>query len=295
MIKSRTHSLKGSPSTEKLPSPSPPRMTALPSSSGTTFTPRSLYPMSPQLIFGEEIIHYSHQQHALSMINLPDLFRCAGCLEDGAGKRYTCQQCDFHLHEFCALPYPNQLLKNHPFHYQHNFYFHSKPAKGGIAKSRCDICGEPMKGYAFRCGACSFSMHPCCEMLPVDIVISNHPHKLQLLPPAASSSADLGFVCGECKKRRSGRVYGCTVCGYYLHAVCAKSIVNGLYDSGIKGTEKHTSKLGAAARLASRVVSNFIGGLMESIGEGLGQALVQNVTKGKARQPKKKKKKEREG
>lgn len=151
--------------------------------------------------------------------------------------------------------------------------------KSGIAKSRCDVCGKPIKGYAFRCGTCSFQMHPCCEMLPKDIIFSNHPHTLELLPPAASSSADPGFVCGECRRRRSGRVYRCTVCDYHLHAVCAKSIVNGLHDNDIKGVEK-PSMLGAAARLATRVVCNFIGAVVEALGEGVGEALVQNVAKG---------------
>lgn len=123
-------------------------------------------------------------------------------------------------------------------------------------------------------------MHPCCEMLPGEIVFSNHPHTLQLLAPTASSSADPGFICGECRRRRSGRVYRCTACNYYLHAVCAKSIVNGLHDNGIKGIEK-PSMFGAAARLASRAVISFIGGLMEGLGEGVGGVLVQNVPKGR--------------
>lgn len=286
MIKSKTHSLKRSLSTEKPPSPPPPPpTTTFPSSSSvTTFAPRKPplieFPTSPQLILGEEIIHSGHPQHPLSKINLPDLFTCAGCREYGAGKRYTCQPCDFQLHEFCALASPNQVLESHPFHYQHQLFFHSKPVKSGIAKSRCDACGKPIKGYAFRCGTCSFQMHPCCEMLPEDLVFSNHPHTLQLLPPTASSSTDPGFICGECRKRRSGRVYRCTACDYHLHAVCAKSIVNGLHDHGIKGIEK-PSMLGAAARLATRVVFDFIGGIIEGLGEGVGEALGQNVVKGR--------------
>ncbi|KAF8014975.1 hypothetical protein BT93_H0695 [Corymbia citriodora subsp. variegata] len=286
MMKSREHSFERSQTTEKLASPPPPQPTTLPSSSLTAFDPRKPplveFPMSPQLFLGEEIIHASHPRHHLSKINLPDLFTCAGCREDGAGKRYTCQECDFHLHEFCALASPNQVLKSHPFHYQHDLFFHSKPAKSGIAKSRCDVCGKPIKGYAFRCGTCSFEMHPCCEMLPEDIVVLNHPHTLQLLPPTALSSVDPRFICGECRRKRSGRVYGCTACDYYLHAVCAKSIVNGLHDNGIKEREK-PSMLEAAGRLVSKVVSVFFGGLAESLGEGVGQVLVQNFAQGGAR------------
>lgn len=134
MIKSRTHSLKRSQSTEKLPSPPPPPpTTTLPSSSETTYTRRKSlsveFPTSAQLILGEEIIHSSHPQHALSKIDLPDLFKCTGCQEYGAGMRYTCQLCDFQLHEFCALASPNQVLENHPFHHQHDLFFHPKPGE----------------------------------------------------------------------------------------------------------------------------------------------------------------------
>ncbi|XP_030523362.1 uncharacterized protein LOC115735928 isoform X2 [Rhodamnia argentea] len=275
MIKSKTHSLERSPSAEKPPSPPPPPPPPPPRK-----PPLVEFPTSPQLILGEEIIHSGHPQHLLSKIDLPDLFTCAGCREYGAGKRYTCQLCDFQLHDFCALASPYQVRESHPFHYQHQLFFHSKPVKSGIAKSGCHACGKPIKGYAFRCGTCSFQMHPCCEKLPEDLVFLNHPHTLQLLPSTASSSADPGFICGECRRRRSGRVYRCTACDYHLHVVCAKSIVNGLHDHGIKGIEK-PSMFGAAARLASRVVLDFIGGLIQSLGEGVGEALVQNVAKGR--------------
>lgn len=85
------------------------------------------FPTSPQLIFGEEILHFSHPQHPLSMVDLPDLFNCVGCKEYGSGKRFVCQQCDFQLHDFCALAPP--ALKAHPFHSQHSVLFHSKPGK----------------------------------------------------------------------------------------------------------------------------------------------------------------------
>ena len=89
--------------------------------------PHVEFPTSPQLIFGEEILHFSHPQHPLSMVDLPDLFNCVGCKEYGSGKRFVCQQCDFQLHDFCALAPP--ALKAHPFHSQHSVLFHSKPGK----------------------------------------------------------------------------------------------------------------------------------------------------------------------
>ncbi|KAL1134070.1 hypothetical protein V6Z11_A12G081700 [Gossypium hirsutum] len=142
-------------------------------------------------------------------------------------------------------------------------------------KSRCDICAKPTKGYVFKYNACSFQMHPCCAMLSSEINFSVHPHMLRLLP-SPSTVDPSSFSCGECNRKRSGRVYHCTTCDYHLHAVCAKNMVNGLQANGIKGMDK-PSMLGIAARLASQVVIEFIGGLIKGFGEGVGQVLVQTT------------------
>ncbi|CAK9183440.1 unnamed protein product [Ilex paraguariensis] len=233
------------------------------------------YPTSPQPTLGEDMLHYSHSKHPLAKVMLPELFTCAGCKEYGAGKRFTCKQCDFQLHEFCALSPP--ALKNHPLHGQHQLVLHPKPKTGGIVWPRCDVCGKATKGFTFRCSACSFQMHPCCAMLSGEMNFSTHSHSLKLLPPmmTSSSNTEPGFVCGECKRKRSGRLYGCTVCEYHIHAVCAKAMINGLQANGIKPPEK-PNMLGTAARLASQVVIEFVGGLIEGLGEGFGQALIQN-------------------
>lgn len=161
-------------------------------------------------------------------------------------------------------------------------YLQTKSVKGGIAQSKCDVCSKPIKGYAFRCNACSFQMHPCCAMLSSEISLQSvHPHTLRLLPAptALSSGSDPSFVCVECRRKRSGtRVYHCTVCDYHLHAVCAKNMINGLHENGIKNREK-PSVLGTAARLASQVVMEFIGGLIEGLGEGVAEVFVQDVTR----------------
>ncbi|KAK1555968.1 hypothetical protein Q3G72_033958 [Acer saccharum] len=253
----------------------PPRSTSFPG-------PRNRspeFPTSPQLIFGEERFHVSHPQHPLAQIDLPDLFTCAGCKEHGSGKRFTCRQCDFQLHVFCALA--PQSLQNHPLHCQHQLLLNTKPVKGGIMKSRCDACGKPTKCYSFKCSACSFQMHPCCAMLSNEITYPLHPHTLKMLPVTASTMTNgdqPGFVCGECKRKRSGKVYRCTVCDYHLHAACAKDMVNGLLDNNIKEPGK-PSKFGNAARLASQVVIGFLGGLIEGFGEGVGEVLIQTMTR----------------
>lgn len=150
-------------------------------------------------------------------------------------------------------------------------------AKNGILKSRCDICAKPSKGCAYRCTACSFQMHPCCALLSPELEVATHPHPLGLLA-AFNPATDHEYFCGECKRKRSGRAYHCSICDYHLHAVCAKNFINGLQDNGLKGIDK-PSMLGTAARVASQVVAEFIGGLIEGLGEGVGQALLQTMAR----------------
>ncbi|KAL4579160.1 hypothetical protein LXL04_015297 [Taraxacum kok-saghyz] len=254
-----------------------PTNTAMPMNSNSAPLTKSLsvdFPTSPdQSLFGEQMYHFTHSHHPISLVKLSELFTCAGCKERGAGKRFSCQECDFQLHDFCALSPP--FLKAHPLHLQHQLVFHSKPKTGGIRWSTCNVCGKPTKGFTFRCNFCHFQMHPCCAMLSDQINYpSLHDHPLNLL----ASDDNLNSICRECKRRRSGRLYGCRVCNYHLHAVCAKDMINGLKVNGIKNSEK-PSVLGPAVRFASQAVAEFIGGLIDGIGEGVGEALVQNVTR----------------
>lgn len=96
-----------------------------------TKPPLILFPTSPQPpSSGEQLVHYAHSKHPIVQITLPDSFLCSGCKEYGAGKRFSCQQCDFQLHDFCALSPP--VLNSHPFHAQHQLVFHARPKQGII-------------------------------------------------------------------------------------------------------------------------------------------------------------------
>ncbi|KAK6939164.1 DC1 [Dillenia turbinata] len=276
--KSRTFMLKKSTSTTmELPVPT---FTNYPSSNYVLKKSPSLeFPTSPEpIIQGEEILHSIHPRHPLVQVCMPEPFTCMGCKEYGAGNRFVCLQCNFELHEFCALA--PSALKSHPFHAHHHLKFCSKPVKGGMLGTKCNICNKSIKGFSFQCSACSFQMHPCCAMLSTKMNFPIHPHTLNLLPSKSLSSADPSLACGECKKKRSGKIYHCPICDYHLHAVCAKNMVNGLEANGIKGLEK-PSMLGTAARFASQVVIEFIGGLIEGIGEGVGEVLISNMSKGR--------------
>ncbi|WOL12041.1 hypothetical protein Cni_G20805 [Canna indica] len=238
---------------------------------------QSMPTSKPQLqLQGDQLLHFGHPQHPLLRISLPYIFTCMGCKEYGAGNRFRCHTCSFDLHDFCALA--PLALQNHPFHPKHQLAFFTKP--GGFRRSRCDVCGKAAKGYAFRCTTCSFEMHPCCAAMRVEMNFLIHQHPLTLSPAtsvhkAADSSS---MTCNVCRRTRSGQIYRCAACGYYLHAVCAKDMVNGLYVHGFRSPERSSNnKLGTAARMATQALFEIIGGLIEGIGEGIGEALFENI------------------
>ncbi|KAJ1290224.1 hypothetical protein BS78_02G226600 [Paspalum vaginatum] len=227
---------------------------------------------------GGELVHFSHPEHRLSRFDFPYLFLCVGCKEYGAGKRFMCQACGFQLHEFCALAPPS--LHDHPFHPKHrHLLFFAKPA-GGFLRCKCDICGKAVRGFSFRCASCGFDMHPCCAAMARRLELpAVHEHPLLLMPQdGGSAAAETSFVCQVCRRtKRSGQhVYQCLPCGYYLHARCAKDMVNGLYAHGIVPPEKRGA-LATAARVTVNALFGVIGGLIEGIGEGIGEAFVENI------------------
>uniref|UniRef100_A0A0E0M2V1 Zinc finger PHD-type domain-containing protein n=1 Tax=Oryza punctata TaxID=4537 RepID=A0A0E0M2V1_ORYPU len=239
-----------------------------------------------------EMVHFSHPEHRLVRLDFPYLFMCMGCKEYGAGRRFMCQLCGFQLHEFCALAPPS--LHDHPFHPKHqHLLFFVKP--GGFLRCKCDICGKSVKGFSFRCASCSFAMHPCCAAMArrMDLPAA-HEHPLMLAPspsPPATPTTEGGgvvgtsFVCQMCRRcrRSAGQyVYQCMPCGYYLHARCAKDVVNGLYVHGVAPPEKGNA-LAAVAKVTINALFNVIGGLIEGIGEGIGEAFVENIGRSRGR------------
>ena len=87
-------------------------------------SPSIEYPSTVDPSRGEQMLLSCHS-HPLAQTYLSDPFTCMGCKEYGAGTRFTCQHCNFQLHEFCALA--PTTLKSHPFHCQHPLGFCSKP------------------------------------------------------------------------------------------------------------------------------------------------------------------------
>ncbi|RWW48085.1 hypothetical protein BHE74_00045873 [Ensete ventricosum] len=182
-----------------------------------------------------------------------------------------------------ATPNPNlqgdQLL--HFSHPQHPLLQISLPYL-----FTCMGCKEYGAGRRFRCQTCGFDLHDFCALAPP--ALHNHPfhhkHQLVFFMKPAVATGDPSTVCSVCQRKRSGRVYRCAAaCGYCLHAVCAKDIVNGLYVHGLRSPDKPNNMLGTAAKLATQALVGIIGGLVEGIGEGIGSVLMDSIGRGSCR------------
>ncbi|XP_076923672.1 uncharacterized protein LOC143585879 [Bidens hawaiensis] len=101
---------------------------------------------------------------------------------------YSCKDCDYALHKFCAqLPETQQNHLIHPGHklmLDKGFHFHDSSVKAYIPDYRkwvCTICGIKRKRfYSYHCSICVFHMDIiCATMSEQKMDHPSHPHRLQ--------------------------------------------------------------------------------------------------------------------
>lgn len=138
---------------------------------------------------------------------------------------YSCVQCEFFLHRFCAelpqeLPHPS-----HPMHVlvgrkftKPNYYI------------KCNDCACITNGMFFSCKLCTFHLDFKCAMTPNMIKHEAHNHSLTQV-----QTYSLCNGCGKSKEmyeRGPGTTFGCEDCEFYLHKGCAllPAMVNHRWD-----------------------------------------------------------------
>ncbi|KAI7733355.1 hypothetical protein M8C21_013376 [Ambrosia artemisiifolia] len=113
---------------------------------------------------------------------------------------YSCKDCDYNLHKFCAeLP---ETQQNHPLHPGHNLTLTKRNPYTFVPK--CSICKiEQRTFYMYTCSTCEFDIIDivCATMYAQKMDHPSHPHQLQ---------------------RCLGRMT-CDKCRYYVHLDCATS------------------------------------------------------------------------
>ncbi|CAN6887847.1 unnamed protein product [Brassica oleracea] len=95
----------------------------------------------------------------------------------------------------------------------------------------CDVCNRKINHLTdFWCQECMRAYHKKCVECPPESKVPYHPkHPLQLHFPSPKSTIHVGSshynkcnCCGE--NTHEGLYYSCSICDFYLHPVCAKSL-----------------------------------------------------------------------
>ncbi|XP_076911708.1 uncharacterized protein LOC143569762 [Bidens hawaiensis] len=202
----------------------------------------------------EQLQHFSHE-HLLSLVQLqplqknensdtededegkdediddfvveePHVGKCKMCKEEIYSFHlcyYSCKDCDYSLHKFCAqLPLTQP---NHPSHPGHNltlsdgFQFHDPNFKFDYtfdSPVKCDMCQIfRERFYSYHCSICDFTMDIICATRDDQKMDHpSHPHQLQRYFKRIISR------CNACGKEHSGTFYQCTTCWFMVHLDC---------------------------------------------------------------------------
>ncbi|KAJ0680092.1 putative chromatin regulator PHD family [Helianthus annuus] len=125
---------------------------------------------------------------------------------------YTCGQCKYSIHKFCAeLP---EKMENicHP----HTLYFLQR-----YVPWRCNVCRSHHEPHdlRYRCSECDFDVDVKCATKRLQKHIIHHPshkHPLVCIPK------QLLYECDACGKEHKGVFYQCLKCsGPFIHSHCA--------------------------------------------------------------------------
>ncbi|KAG0566741.1 hypothetical protein KC19_7G084300 [Ceratodon purpureus] len=149
-------------------------------------------------------------------------WRCDICWEDwedGDGKVFHCETCQFDTHFNCAK-IKNKVsvfFHHHPLHLLIRNYYKNNP------DSICRFCEESTQDcdWVYRCEECDFDVHALCTKYHREKQCGTiHPHLLKLIqcPPHKS------FECARCNDEIVQHTwrYSCTFqsCAFHLHPKC---------------------------------------------------------------------------
>ncbi|KAF8018900.1 hypothetical protein BT93_H3711 [Corymbia citriodora subsp. variegata] len=175
------------------------------------------------------IQRYLHPEHPLTFAKFPDEKegKCPTCEYPVRSNSYgySCQMCDFSIHQTCASRTLSYLKEGEgvkvqfPFH-EHELKLHYH--RGDIAI--CSVCDGfiSVKALAYRCisQGCKFELHTSCARLQSNMEHpshSLHPLSLGFKPSSVDS------ICRSCDTRIRGLfAFSCGECRFHLHVDCAQ-------------------------------------------------------------------------
>ncbi|CAL5381211.1 unnamed protein product [Camellia sinensis] len=162
-----------------------------------------------------ELQHFSHK-HPLILGEVNDdgeAIVCNVCWEKISGSAFSCKNCLFFLHKFCA-EFP-EVMK-HPIH------AHSLTLQQSRFATRCDVCNKKICGFTYRCSPCDFDVDIRCSVRGQHF---SSKHQLMILNEDEKNDVDERVSCDVCLQQITGpAAYKCTNCSVsiYLHKLCAE-------------------------------------------------------------------------
>ncbi|THF99895.1 hypothetical protein TEA_019493 [Camellia sinensis var. sinensis] len=162
-----------------------------------------------------ELQHFSHK-HPLILGEVNDdgeAIVCNVCWEKISGSAFSCKNCLFFLHKFCA-EFP-EVMK-HPIH------AHSLTLRQPRFTTRCDVCNKKICGFTYHCSPCDFDVDIRCSVRGQHF---SSKHQLMILNEDEKNDVDERVSCDVCLQQITGpAAYKCTNCSVsiYLHKLCAE-------------------------------------------------------------------------
>lgn len=173
--------------------------------------------------------HSSHPEHELELKNYQKPYTCNGCKEQGVGKRYRCEECDYDLHEDCMF---NKSTTTHEFFKEFTFKFYDKPPPRKCDKiycnkciRYCNACGKHVKGFVYHCDEDEndWDLHPCCRNLKNELKIEGVKFHLGETVSKCSWCNQTKIKDGWSKIKGWSYVSECDK--YHFHVYCAMEMV----------------------------------------------------------------------
>lgn len=130
---------------------------------------------------------------------------------------YSCEECEFHLHEKCAQA-PLEI-NHHRLHWEHPFLILRK----GVGC--CDLCQEPGQIFIYRCPFCAFSLDVKCALFSLgqNLLESKYNAHLHPLLFIENHKDELKkFISFTCEEPLTDSIYICIDCRIYFHKKCAQ-------------------------------------------------------------------------
>ncbi|CAK9145906.1 unnamed protein product [Ilex paraguariensis] len=203
----------------------------------------------PLCVFQERTLKHESHEHILTLFQRPALFDCDACGMKVEGVSYVCIDCQFWIHNSCAL-LPSSLINSG--HHPHSLNLaYSLPLESSNFTHDCNICAKKVKPlyWAYSCSqADALFINRTCRITADEKDIepylqkkgiqkddsettgsfvkhSSHEHPLQLFEQNTKVQSDKILFCNECEQPiLAAFYYSCDKCSFSLHKYCAASL-----------------------------------------------------------------------